>query len=55
MSKKKKGKKILFTISCITLVASLSFLCGFTTDTIINNMIEDKFSSIPVIRIVSDN
>ena len=55
MSKKSKVKQVLFAGGCIILVASMSFLCGYTTDTIINNMLDDKFSSIPLIRIVSAN
>lgn len=55
MSNKSRAKQVLFAGGCIILVASMSFLCGYTTDTIINNMLDDKFSSIPLIRIVSAN
>ena len=55
MSKKAKAKQVLFAGGCIILLASMSFLCGFTTDTIINNRLDDKFSSIPLIRIVPAN
>ncbi len=54
MSKKFKMKQIIFAINCMIVVAFMSFLCGYTTNTIINNMIEDKFSSIPLVRVVPD-
>ncbi len=55
MSKKSKIKQILFYAKCMILLAAISFLCGFTTDTIINNMIEDKFTTIPLVKLVPDS
>ena len=54
MRKKFKTKQILFAVNCMIVVAFISFLCGFTTNTIINNMIEDKISTLPLVRLVPD-
>ena len=54
MNKKKTIKQILFAVNCMIIVAFMSFLCGFTTNTIINNMLEDKFLAIPLVKLVPD-
>ena len=54
MSKRIKLKQILFLVNSMFLVAFMSFLCGFISDTIVNNMIEDKFSTKPLEKVVPE-